>query len=78
VTFVLLEVGCLECGEATKVLGVYEDGMAAFCDFESENDQRGPDGVPLDDHVPAREFFKETAVKVGPFGRLQLHEVGES
>lgn len=70
-TFVLLEVGCLECYEHTIVLGAYKDGGAALAAYEKHAESYPPGkGEP--------EFLKGTATRVAPFGRLQLHEIGET
>jgi hypothetical protein len=69
-TYVLLEVGCLECEEPTRVLGVYMDGFAADTVFEghaAEYPSRGPE----------EEFLKGTAIRVTGFGRLQLHDTSK-
>lgn len=74
-TFVLLKVGCLECGEPTTVAGVYDDGGAALAAYE---DEVGPGMAQLQSEYAEPEFFLGTATRVGPFGRVQLHEIGET
>lgn len=70
-TYVLLEVGCLECKEPTTVLGTFDDVDAADAAFEAE--LRDYDPVSK----PEPEFFNGTALRASSFGRLQLHKTTE-
>lgn len=74
-TFVLLEVGCLECREYTTVVGVYDDGAAALAAYEEHAKDYGPD----DSEFVAGEFVKgATGRRTAGYGRLQLHETEET
>ena len=69
-TYVLLEVGCLECDEPTRVLGIYTDRLAADAVFEGTAEQHYPGPFLPDDD----RFLNGTAIRVTPYGRLQLHD----
>lgn len=73
-TFVLLEVGCLECHEYTDVVGIYIDRLAAEVLFEERAKKVGYRG----DDPEYMTFTQGTAIRSTGFGRLQLHEIGET
>lgn len=67
--FVLVDVGCIECGEATEVVGVYATRDEAVAQVRRI-------AVKIDKEIP--DDFDEWGLSyfTGGQRRLEIHEVG--